>query len=372
MERNYFIASGLIVLLAITMFMAGCSSSSSTTTSQAAVTGTATQAAASAPLYSTGDIVKNPKSTVAVGILIISYDVGTDMYERATIYPNSDGSWGYRTDAKTETISRTTLEKVYTEKITNKAVSAIPTKAPVITVATTPVTTTSSSTTATTSTTSSTETTTTSSSTLAPSISDITPDSGYAGTSVAITELKGYNFVTGATVKLVKSDGTDIPATDVTIVSISDITCTFPIPSDATVGSWNIVIKNQDGYSGTYTNGFLVRKNSSATTTTTTTTTSSSTSTGNITVTGISPSTYPSNSHSSYTVTGTNFVVGATVKLTSSSHPDISQFMISSTTPTSITVWFDIPQSWTGSYNVVVTNPDGTYGTLNNGLSINS
>jgi hypothetical protein len=358
MERKYLVISGLIVLLTITIFIAGCSNSSASNSSaQSEVTGTVIPAATSGPLYTAGDILKNPKSSSVIGVLIVSYDAATDMYERALIYPNSDGSWGYRMDSRTDSVSRMTIEKVYTVKVTNIALSSIPIGTPAVTATPVPAATTLSSSTVT--------PTSATSAASGPKVLGITPDTGYTGTSVAVTGLTGNNFLSGATVQLVNSGSPGIAATGVSVVSASDITCTFAIPSNASVGAWDVQVTNTNGNSGSYANGFIIRSNPSITTTTTAATTA-----GNLTVTGIAPSAASSNSHSSYTITGTNFVVGATVKLTSSIYPDIRQFQVSATTPTSITVWFDIPQNYTGNWNVVVINPDGTSGTFTGGLTI--
>jgi hypothetical protein len=86
-------------------------------------------------------------------MLIIGYDAATDMYERALIYPNADGSWGYRRNSNTEKAARAAMEKAYTEKITNKPPASILIRQPtVLTTATTGLstqTTTSTSTTTT-------------------------------------------------------------------------------------------------------------------------------------------------------------------------------------------------------------------------------
>ncbi len=37
------------------------------------------------------------------------------MYERALIYPNADGSWGYRLNANTAKSSRTVMDRDYTK-----------------------------------------------------------------------------------------------------------------------------------------------------------------------------------------------------------------------------------------------------------------
>ena len=56
--------------------------------------------------YSAGDIVKNPTSPSTTAWLVIGYDAASDSYERALIYPNADGSWGYRSDDRTENAKR--------------------------------------------------------------------------------------------------------------------------------------------------------------------------------------------------------------------------------------------------------------------------
>jgi len=362
MNKNYLIATSLVLLLVLAVFLSGCSGSqsSSGTGSQAGVSGTATNAASSSPLYKAGDILKNPKSSSATGILIVSYDAGTDTYARAIIFPNSDGSWGYRTDSSTETMDRSTLEKIYTNYIKNIPVSQVPIGTPVPTATPVPVTTvpiyTPLPTTATTA--------TTTTSGAAPTIQSISPYYGYAGTSVSITSLAGYNFISGATVQLKNSAGQNISATGVSVVSGSTITCTFAIPSNATVGAWDVYVTNTNGYVGKYSNGFIVHQSTSATATTTT-------SSGGPTITSISQSFMISPSHTSYTITGTNFVVGATVSLTSGSQT-IPQFAIVSASSTQIVVFFDIPQNYSGSWNVVVTNPDGTTATLSNAIAIHS
>ena len=357
MEQKYLVVPGLVVLILLAIFIAGCSSSSAPSTPvQSGVTGAVTPVASSTPLYSAGDILKNPKSSAGIGILIVSYDATTDTYKRALIYPNSDGSWGYRVDSSTENVDRVTIEKVYTVKVTNIAVSAIPIGTPVTTSTPVPVATILSSTPVT--------TTATTSSTVTPGVTGITPNTGYTGTSVAVTGISGSNFLTGATVQLVNSGNSNIVATGVTVVSANDITCTFAIPSNASVGAWDVQVTNQNGYVGSYKNGFLVRSNSTATTTTTTTPATS------VTVTAISPSTSLSGSYQSYTITGTNFAYGVTATLKSSNYGSITASAIGQTTSTSMVAFFSIPPSSGGPWDVVVTNPDATTGTLTAGLTV--
>ncbi|KUK61515.1 MAG: Uncharacterized protein XE10_1407 [Methanoculleus marisnigri] len=92
----------------------------------------------------------------------------------------------------------------------------------------------------------------------APAIAGITPNSGYAGSVVQITDLAGTGFQNGAAVKLARSGQPDIVATGVSVVSSSRIACTFDLAGRA-AGSWNVVVTNPDGQSATLPQGFTVR-----------------------------------------------------------------------------------------------------------------
>ena len=62
--------------------------------------------------------------------MCIGYDAASDSYERALVYQNADGTWGYRSDDRTDKARRAVMEKVYTEIITNRPLSAVPVKTP--------------------------------------------------------------------------------------------------------------------------------------------------------------------------------------------------------------------------------------------------
>ncbi len=298
----------LAILVITSIFIAGCSDSTTPADSQS--TEPAVTTASTTTLYAAGDIVKNPKSSSTAGLLILGYDAGTDTYERAYIYPNTDGSWGYRLDTKTEKVSRSTVETLYTEKSGTIEVSAVPVGKPT-TVATTTATTTA--------TTSATVATTTTSSAAAPKITDITPAKGATGTTVSITALEGKNFVSGANVTLIKKGETSIVASSVSVTSSELITCKFAIPSDAGTGVWDVVIKNPSGQSYTYGTSFTVTKGDS-----TAATNSSSTSTSTAVVTLYSPSpsvVYLSGAQTiNLLVSGTNLSSAAHLKLVGSSY----------------------------------------------------
>ncbi len=91
----------------------------------------------------------------------------------------------------------------------------------------------------------------------AATLTSITPTSGNDNGTVHITNLAGSNFQAGATVKLTRSGQSDINATNVVVVSSSQITCDFDL-TGAAAGQWNVVVTNPDSQSGTLPNGFTV------------------------------------------------------------------------------------------------------------------
>ena len=90
-----------------------------------------------------------------------------------------------------------------------------------------------------------------------PTVTSTTPGSGKSGTIVSITNLAGTNFRNGATVKLTKSGEPEIHATGVTVVSSTQITCSFNL-AGASTGQWNVIVANPDAQSDTLSNGFEV------------------------------------------------------------------------------------------------------------------
>lgn len=281
MKTSVWVITVVIALLVAGVFFAGCSDDSAKT-GDTLPTATVTSAGTtSSALYAEGDIVRKPASTLSTGLLIVRYDAATDMYERATIFPFSDGSWGYRLDSKTSMISRATIDRDYTDKVGTVTVSSVQIGAP--TVATTVPPTTTKATTAPTAT----ETT---ASTTAPKITDIDPFIGTAGTTVKVTDLAGSNFVSGATVALTKSGETNIDATDVSVSSATKITCKFVLPLSTVAGQWNVVVTNPDKQAFTSPNLFTVYKNTSATATATSTSTTTTTPATSVTISMLTPS----------------------------------------------------------------------------------
>jgi hypothetical protein len=241
---------------------------------------------------------------------------------------------------------------VYTEILTNKLPSAIPIVTPTII---TPEETTRTTVSA---------PTVTTRAPRAPSITSIIPDEGYTGTSVSIKNLAGENFVAGTTVALSRNGSTSITATDVRIVTNKSIICTFAIPSDAAVGAWDVTVRNPDGRSDTLTNFFEVHRDMSAISTT------SSIFSGTVNISFIDPPFASSAGRFPFTITGSKFQNGARVTLKKSGNPDIVADTVIVDSNTQIRCFVSIPSGTRGFYDIVINNPDATYGKWTGGLEI--
>ncbi len=364
MNKRALLVSGLVFILIASVMSAGCTgnSGSSNTTSTSVTT-----FAPGAPHYAAGDIVKNPKVTASTASLVIGYDSATDSYERAIIYPNADGSWGYRKNAITDKETRAVFEKVYTEKITNIPPASVPIQTLTVSSTTAPVSTAQTSSTTNTTTTT---TTATVSPTGKPTFKKIIPDAGLAGTDISITSLTGTNFNSGATVMLMRDGNPNITATNVNVESATLITCTFTPPANSTAGAWDVVITNPDGQFVRY--GYIFTINSPVDTSTTTS--SSGDSQG---ITTIAP-TFTYGNDATLTVTGTNFqsgftAVNSTLTKSTGSSVTITAREVHWDSATQVTVWFTIPSGTDrqrGTYDLYLTMPDGTTRNLQNAFEV--
>lgn len=350
MHKSFGMLPVLALLLIAGILAAGCSSPD--TKNETAPTEPTTIATIAGAQYAAGDIVKNPSSSAATAWLVIGYDPATDTYERALVHQNADGSWGYRTDDRTEKADRAVMDKVYSEKLATRDPSSVPviTPTPVtiaVTTAVKPMT-----------------TTTTDTSTLKPYVEKSLPDHGYTGTTVAITDLVGKNFLTGATVYLSRNSSNNIPGTNVKVVSDKSITCSFAIPADAAVGTWDLTVRNPSGQFGTYANYFTINRDTSSVTTTT------SVHSGTVPIDEIDP---PIGHIGNYEVKlrGSKFLPGASCKLEKTGKTTIkSRGPANWISNSTILCYFTIPTMTMGTYDFVVTNPDQSFGRWTDGISI--
>jgi hypothetical protein len=168
-----------------------------------------------------------------------------------------------------------------------------------------------------------------------PNPAAVSPNTGstVGGTTVTVS---GSGFVPGATVTF---GGT--AATGVTVTSANSITATTPAHA---AGAVAVVVTNPNNQSGTLQNGFTY-----------------------VAPTGPSPTAVTPNAGGTsggtgVTITGTNFVTGATVTFGGTAATGVTVNSATSITATT-------PAHAAGAVAVVVTNPDNQFGTLQNGFT---
>ena len=171
----------------------------------------------------------------------------------------------------------------------------------------------------------------------APTVTSVSPSSGSSGGATGVT-ITGTNFLSGATVSFGGN-----AATNVTVVSSTSITARTPTHA---TGAVNVVVTNSDGQSGTLSNGYTYVNTAP-------------------TVASITPASGPIAGGTAVTITGTNFVSGATVSFGGTAATGVT--VVSSTSITATA-----PAHAAGAVDLVVTNPNGQNGTLSNGYTYNA
>ncbi|MHC4601611.1 MAG: IPT/TIG domain-containing protein, partial [Planctomycetota bacterium] len=161
-----------------------------------------------------------------------------------------------------------------------------------------------------------------------PTVTSINPSSGpiTGGTPVTIT---GTDFQSGATVTIGAS-----PATNVAFVNATTLTCDTPAGA---AGAADVVVTNPDSQADTLAGAFTFVPPP--------------------TVSSINPVSGPTAGGTSVTITGTDFVSGATVTI--GGNPATNVAFVNATTITC-----DTPAGTAGTADVTVTNPDTQADTL--------
>ena len=170
----------------------------------------------------------------------------------------------------------------------------------------------------------------------APTLTSVSPTSGPTAGGTTIT-LTGTNFVSGATVRV---GGT--AATNVTFVSATQLTARTPA---GTAGARDVQVTNPNGQSATRTGGFTYTAPATAPT-----------------LTSVSPTSGPTAGGTTITLTGTNFVSGATVRVGGTAATNVA--FVSATQLTART-----PAGTAGARDVQVTNPNGQSATRTGGFT---
>ncbi|MFY9908302.1 MAG: IPT/TIG domain-containing protein, partial [Candidatus Sulfotelmatobacter sp.] len=166
-----------------------------------------------------------------------------------------------------------------------------------------------------------------------PFVSSVSPNSGSTAGGTAVT-ITGIDFAAGATVKFGAT-----AATNVVVVSSTSITATTPAES---AGAVTVTVTNSSGLSGSLASAFTYLAPP--------------------TVTSVSPSSGSTGGGTAVTITGTNFVAGATVTFGSTAATNV--VVVNSTTITATT-----PAGGAGAVTVTVTNPSSQNGSLANGYT---
>jgi len=184
----------------------------------------------------------------------------------------------------------------------------------------------------------------------APAVLAIEPASGPNDGPITISNLSGSGFHPNATVRLTRASLPDIIATNVTVVDSGKITCTLNL-AGAVPGSWDVIVTNDDGQAGEISGGFEVRYPAP-------------------TVTGITPARGNNNQIVPFTLTGSNFRSGVTVKLARASHTDIVATGVSLINSSALSGSFNLNGMDVGDWDLVVMNNDGQSATHVNGFTI--
>lgn len=187
----------------------------------------------------------------------------------------------------------------------------------------------------------------------APTISSITPSSGYNTSAVSITNLAGTGFSGTPAVVLMKTGQTNITATSVSATA-TQISCTFEITGKPD-GYWNVVVTNPDGQSASRLNGFEIKNPGTA-----------------VTLSSITPNSGIVNSSVTITdLSGSGFLNTATIRLKRTNYNDILGTAVTIVSANKITGTFDLNNRALGTYEVCVLN-DGTTATCGLAFTINS
>lgn len=166
----------------------------------------------------------------------------------------------------------------------------------------------------------------------APTVTAVTPGAGRAAGG-ALVVITGTGFTAGA---IPTFDGS--PCNTITVDSPTQITCRTP---GHDVGTVDVAVTNTDTQQGTLVGGYIYQLPP--------------------TVTVVSPQGGSTSGGTSITISGTNFIAGATVTIGLNNCP------VTATTATSITC--TTPGNVASVQNVKVTNPDTQSATLGNGFT---
>lgn len=168
-----------------------------------------------------------------------------------------------------------------------------------------------------------------------PTLTAVSPSSGLQNNTVGVT-LTGTNFVNGSTTVTVSGSG--VTVTNLVFNSATELTADFVIASGATPGARTVTVTTASGTSG----GQTFQVNSALAPT----------------LTSVTPNSGKVGELVSVTLTGTNFISGATVNVSGS---NVQVLNVNVANSAMITADFGInPTAATGARTVTVTTSEGT------------
>jgi len=186
-----------------------------------------------------------------------------------------------------------------------------------------------------------------------PTVSSVTPNTGTNHQPTLGLTINGGSFVSGATVKLTRAGQADIVATNVTVVTPAQITCTVSLQL-VQIGLWRVVVTNPGGATSVENVNLNVTAGPAPT------------------VSLVTPAS-PTNCGSyNATILGTNyaFASGVAVQLELAGQPNIIGTNVVRISSTQLTATFDLTgvaiTPTADKWDCRVTNPDGQ-----NGLGLN-
>ena len=174
----------------------------------------------------------------------------------------------------------------------------------------------------------------------APTLTSVAPNQGTQGATVAVT-LTGTNFVVGATTVTVSGAG--VTVNTVVVGSTTSLTANFVLDPAAAVGARTVTVTTAGGTSGAQT--FTINLPAP----------------GAPTLTSVAPNQGIQGTTVAVTLTGTNFVVGATTVNVSGAGVTVNTVVVGSTTSLTANFVLD-PAAAAGPRTVTVTTAGGTSG----------
>ena len=174
----------------------------------------------------------------------------------------------------------------------------------------------------------------------APTLTSLSPNQGTQGSTVAVT-LTGTNFVVGATTVAVSGAG--VTVNTVVVGSSTSLTANFVINAAAATGARTVTVTTGGGTSGAQS--FTINLPAP----------------GAPTLTSVAPNLGTQGATVAVTLTGTNFVIGATTVSVSGAGVTVNSVVVGSTTSLTASFVLDAGAA-TGARSVTVTTAGGASG----------